>query len=110
MGKRVEARVVIQNISEIPGDEVVQLYISDLESSFRVPNSKLIGIKKINLKPGEAKNIKFLITSNMMSNVNRNGKLSLEPGRYKITIGPSSPWSKSESYGLSFSSSYFTIY
>ena len=110
MGKSVEARVVIQNISEIPGDEVVQLYISDLESSFRVPNSKLIGVKKLNLKPGEAKNIKFLITSNMMSNVNTNGKLSLEPGKYKITIGPSSPWSKSESYGLSFSSSYFNIY
>ena len=110
IGESVQASIDIKNVSKLAGEEVVQLYITDLESSFRVPHSKLIGIKKISLLPGETKNVKFLISSAMMSNINENGEMSLEPGNYKITIGPSSPWKESESYGQSFSYSYFNLH
>ena len=110
IGQSIEASINIENVSNIPGEEVVQLYITDLESSFRVPKSKLIGFKKISLNPGENKNIKFIISSDMMSNIDEKGKYRLESGNYKITIGPSSPWKESESYGLIFSYSYFSLH
>ena len=44
--------------------KLVEVYVHDLESSFRVPHSKLIGIKKISLLPRANNRVIDLIIGN----------------------------------------------
>ena len=90
-GEEVHAVVTVKNTGEIAGDEVVQLYLTDVEASVRIPISALKGFRRIRLKPGKQSEIEFTITPEMMSLVDEDGNSRLEPGQFKITIGGCSP-------------------
>ena len=90
-GDNVTVSVTVTNSGEVKSDEVVQLYISDVEASVDVPISQLYGIKRISLEPGASNEVSFEITSKMMELVNNDGERVLEPGEFKIHIGGSSP-------------------
>ncbi|PTB97064.1 glycosyl hydrolase [Marivirga lumbricoides] len=91
----------ITNTGDIAADEVVQLYISDVESSFRAPNYELIGIKRTNLKPGGSQEISFVVTPEMRSIVNESGEHMMESGEFKLFVGGASPMKRSEALGAS---------
>lgn len=95
----VECKVT--NIGTRKGDEVVQLYLSDLEASSRVPLYSLKGFKRITLEPGETKVVKFKITPDMLKLIKDDGSEVIEPGYFKIYIGGSSPSEVSLRRGLS---------
>jgi len=52
----------IQNVGEVAGQEVVQLYVSDPESSLERPVRELKGFAKVSLEPGESKAVSFTLT------------------------------------------------
>jgi beta-glucosidase len=93
----IEANVT--NTGTTAGEEVVQAYITDLESSVSAPLFSLCGIKRLNLKPGESAVVKFTITPEMMMLVNLNGESILESGKFKVAVGGSLPTSRSETLG-----------
>ena len=103
------AKVTITNMSDYKTEEVVQLYISDLDADFRVPNSSLKGVKKIKLNPRETKNIKFSIDKEMLQSVNNDGKLVFDPGLFKVSIGNSSPGRRSLELGANISQVSFNV-
>ena len=76
-------------------DEIAQIYISFKGKGYRVPNSKLIGLKRVKLKAGESKKIKFSIRPEDIQNIDQNGDNVFYKGKYKLTIGACSPWNKS---------------
>jgi beta-glucosidase len=80
----------ITNTSAIPGHEVVQMYIRDLVSTVTRPVMELKGFKKVFLKPGENKEIQFIISSEQLSFTNINMEYVVEPGEFEIMIGNSS--------------------
>jgi len=90
-GEDVNLEVTIKNTGKIEADEVVQLYISDLEATVSVPLYSLKELKRIHLKPGESTQVEFTITPEMMHIINNDGESVLEPGEFKVTIGGSSP-------------------
>ncbi len=92
----VKASVEITNKSAFAGEEVIQLYISDIEASVIVPKYELKKFKRISLKPGETRKIQFTITPEMLKFVDNNGERKLEPGEFKVFIGGSSPGKRSE--------------
>ncbi len=94
------ASVNVKNIGNQTADEVVQLYISDLEASVRVPNFALRGIKCIHLKPGQTEKVEFYITSDMLKMVDEDGASPLEPGKFKIFISPAAPGKRAVELGL----------
>ncbi|MFC2137696.1 glycoside hydrolase family 3 C-terminal domain-containing protein [Bacteroidota bacterium] len=98
-GDEITAEVLVKNTGSITGEEVVQLYITDMEASFRVPKYSLIGINKVELNSGESKLVSFTITEKMMSSINMNGEVVIEPGQIKITIGGSLPGIRSTELG-----------
>jgi beta-glucosidase len=100
MADSLEVKVTVSNQGQQAGSEVVQLYISDLQASFRVPKQSLRGIRRIDLKPGEAREVSFRITPEMISQVNMEGKPVIEPGRFRLTIGGCSPGSRGEALGM----------
>jgi len=88
-GESLELTADITNVGSTTGDEVVQLYLTDLESTVNTPIRKLVAFNRINLLPGETKQIEFTITSDQLSIYNNDGRQVLEPGRFTLTIGGS---------------------
>ncbi len=92
--------VTVTNTGKIEAEEVVQLYITDVESKLAaVPLFTLNGIKRIKLKAGESARLKFDITPAMLELVDEKGKRVLESGKFNISIGGSLPGKRSEALG-----------
>lgn len=98
-GDSINVSVTVTNSGEVKSDEVVQLYISDVEASVAVPISQLYGIKRISLEPGASQEVSFEITPKMMELVNNDGERVLEPGEFEIHIGGSSPGKRAVELG-----------
>jgi len=80
----------IQNTGDRQGAEVAQLYINDTQSTVTRPVMELKGFEKINLLPGEKKNVEFTLTSEHLSMLDRNMNKVVEPGNFSVMIGSSS--------------------
>jgi beta-glucosidase len=98
-GEAVHATVTVKNVGEVASDEVVQLYLTDVEGSIRTPISALKGFQRIRLKPGQHREVAFTITPEMMSLVGEDGESRLEPGQFKVTIGGCSPGKRGTDLG-----------
>lgn len=95
----VDIEVTVTNTGKLDGDEVVQLYITDLESSVAAPLFSLRGVKRVHLKAGAATTVKFTVTPEMMMLVNAKGESVLESGKFQISVGGSLPGKRSEALG-----------
>jgi len=98
-GEAVHAIVTVKNTGEVVSDEVVQLYLTDVEASARTPISALKGFHRSRLEPGQQRTVAFTITPEMMSVVDENGDSRLEPGQFRVTIGGCSPGKRSTDLG-----------
>jgi beta-glucosidase len=90
-GEDVVVSVVVKNVGERAGDEVVQLYIKALDAPFVVPLHELRGFARLPLEPGEAQRISFTLTTRDFSLIDEAGKRLFQPGRYRIFMGGSQP-------------------
>ena len=95
-GEGLRGSVVIKNVGEMEGDEVVQIYLKDLEASERVPHHKLCGFGRVHLMPGEAKRMDFEIAPEQFEIICTNGERKYEPGAFRISAGGSQPDGYSE--------------
>lgn len=94
-----KVQVNITNSGDVKSDEVVQMYISDIEASVAVPNFKLINTKRITLDRGASQNIEFELTPENFEIIKEDGTKTIEPGTFKIYIGGSSPMPRSMELG-----------
>ncbi len=109
-GENVEITFTITNSGKVAGDEVAQLYLTDLEASTRTPRYALKGIERIHLVPGESKIVKFTVPPEAMKLVLDDGTSVIEPGEFMITIGGASPGQRSLDLGSpEFISTTFTV-
>jgi beta-glucosidase len=88
------ATVTVTNTGKFAGEEVVQLYISDPVASISRSVKELKNYKKINLQPGEKKEVIFNITPNDLKFYNANLKYDWEPGQFIIQIGTNSNYTR----------------
>lgn len=96
LGQDVNVSVVVKNVGNYEADEVVQLYLKDVEASVRVPNWELKGVKRISLKPGEEVKLDFTVAARQMALIDNDGRCVLEPGLFELFVGGSQPDSRSE--------------
>ncbi len=90
VGETVEISCRITNVSNIAGDEVLQLYCRDLYASIPRPVKELKGFLRVNLEPGQTKSIKFKLPVNMMAFYDIDLDLVIEPGIIEVMVGSSS--------------------
>ena len=90
-GKSLDVKLKVTNTGKVSATEVVQFYLSDIDTSVPVPLQQLIGFQRIQLKPGQRKTVKFTVTPEMMMLFDEDGKQKLEPGKFNITAGGCSP-------------------
>ena len=81
----------VENAGGREGDEVVQLYVTDLEASVRVPIRSLAGVERVHLKPGERRVVSFTIDRRQLAVITDDGRTVVEPGEFKVTIGGKQP-------------------
>jgi beta-glucosidase len=89
-GGEVYVSVDVKNTGKRDGNEVVQLYIDDELSSMSRPVKELKGFEKINLAAGEKKTVKFKLTPEDLSFLDKNLEPVVEPGMFKVMVGSSS--------------------
>lgn len=87
---QVSVSVDVKNTGNYDGDEIVQLYIEDIESSVVTPKKLLKGFNRVHLKQGETKNIEFNLDFDSFKLMDINYEWVVEPGNFKIMIGSSS--------------------
>lgn len=80
----------VKNVGEWDGDEVVQVYVSDLCASVVRPYQEFAGCARIFLKAGEEKKISFMMRTDQFAFVDVDNKWSVEKGDMEIKIGSAS--------------------
>lgn len=87
----VTVTVTVKNTGNRPGKEVVQLYVGDEESSVFRPVRELKGFEKVELQPGEAKDVSFTLDKRSFAYWNTQiHDWYVENGSFTVEIGHSS--------------------
>lgn len=90
-GDKITFSVNVKNTGSRIGEEVVQLYISDLKSSVPRPVKELKGFEKISLQPGQQKTVTFTVDKTALSFFDAaKHDWVAEPGKFEALIGASS--------------------
>jgi len=87
----ITVSVDIENTGDCDGDEVAQLYITDMLTSVNTPVIELKGFERVSLKKGEKKSVVFELTPYQLSLLNPNMVRVLEPGIFRVHVGGVSP-------------------
>jgi beta-glucosidase len=97
----VEVSATVTNSGSVTADEVVQLYLTDVQASVRVPLYALKGIRRLHLAPGVSQPVRFTITPDMLAVITEKGESVMEPGAFRVFIGGALPGARSEALGAS---------
>lgn len=95
-GENLKVSFTLTNTGAYAGDEVVQLYLQDKVASLARPVKELKDFAKISLKPGEQKEVSFVITPDKLSFYKSGAGWISEPGTFKLMLGTSSDQIKLE--------------
>ncbi|WP_321335444.1 glycoside hydrolase family 3 N-terminal domain-containing protein [uncultured Bacteroides sp.] len=87
----VDVQVNVTNTGKRAGDEVVQLYVTDMYASVKTRITELKDFVRVNLKPGESKTVSFELTPYQLSLLNDRMDRVVEEGEFKILVGGISP-------------------
>jgi len=90
-GADVSLSVTVENTGSVAGEEVVQLYLTDLEASAPVPIRTLVGVQRVLLQPGEQKQISFEVTERQLSLIDAEDQRVVEPGLFEVSVGGKQP-------------------
>jgi beta-glucosidase len=90
----VDGEIVIEataaNIGDRTGDEVVQLYLRDVEGSVSRPVLELKGFRRVRLAAGERATVTFRLAAEQLAFTGADRRLRIEPGRIDVHVGTSS--------------------
>jgi len=89
-GETLTVTCNIKNTGKCAGAEVVQLYIRDMVASITRPVKELKEFQKVYLKPGESKELTFILDKQKLSFYNQSMQWVTEPGQFEVMIGDSS--------------------
>jgi beta-glucosidase len=90
-GADVQLSVAVENTGSVSGEEVVQLYLTDLEASVPVPTRSLVGVQRIFLRPGERRRLTFTLTARQLSLIDTQMERIVEPGLFELSVGGKQP-------------------
>jgi beta-glucosidase len=86
----VAVSVDVANVGDRSGDEVVQVYVRDVEATVTRPVKELRGFARVRLAAGERRRVTFRLAAEQLAFTDLDGRLVVEPGRVAVMIGTSS--------------------
>ena len=84
-------RAEVKNTGKVAGDEVVQLYVRDVEASVPVPRLHLEGFRRLRLRAGQKTTVAFPLRPEQLACYDDDGKPFVEPGDFEISVGGGQP-------------------
>ncbi|MDQ1214219.1 glycoside hydrolase family 3 N-terminal domain-containing protein [Pantoea anthophila] len=82
--------VTVENRGEYEGDEVIQVYLRDIQASLVRPIKELKAFQRVRLAPAQSAEVKFRIPSDMLNFTDNQGRRRVEPGEFNLMIGNAS--------------------
>jgi beta-glucosidase len=86
----VRVGVTVANTGARAGEEVVQLYASDLVASVARPEASLIGFTRVDLPAGEVARVTFNVHPSRLAFYDEDMNFVVEPGQFRFAVGGSS--------------------
>jgi len=81
----------VKNTGSRGGDEVVQVYVGEINPPVKRPIKQLRGFKRVSIAAGETKSVTIPVAiKDMMFWNDKAKKFEIEPGKYEIQVGASS--------------------
>ena len=88
---KLQVSLTVSNTGKVKGKEVIQLYVADTESSVQRPVKELKAFDKIELEPGESKDVSFTLNKRDFSYYSKvYSRWLAESGKFEILAGSSS--------------------
>ena len=87
---RAKVSVTVTNTGSRDGDEVVQLYITDLVASTSRPRKQLRGFQRIGIPKGESRTVTFELGPEAFQVIGPDMQPAVEPGDFTLAVGASS--------------------
>jgi beta-glucosidase len=81
----------VENTGDRDGDEVAQLYVTDVFTSVITPIMELKGVHRVHLAKGEKQTVTFQLTPYQLSLLNADMTRVVEPGVFRVHVGGASP-------------------
>ena len=79
--------VCVENIGDVVGDEIVQIYVSDLVASVVTPFVTLKAFRRVTLAPGEKQTVGFDLGPDAFRVYSARHKFEVESGEFMIRVG-----------------------
>ena len=83
----VNVTFTVKNTGKVTGKETAQVYIHDIFASTVKPMKELAGFQKVELAPGESKEITITIGYKQLRTLNAKCEWIVEPGEFEIFLG-----------------------
>jgi len=90
-GDSIEVSVEVENAGSLAGEEVVQLYMTDVSASVPVPIRALAGFRRVALQPGERRRVTFTLAPRQLSLIDAADLRVVEPGTFELSVGGKQP-------------------
>jgi len=86
----IRVDVEVKNTGSVAGTEIAQLYIRNIGGSIEEPVRELRGFQRVELQPGQSKQIEFTLGFDELSYYNLDMDRVIEPTEYQVWVGGSS--------------------
>ena len=86
-GDSLHIRIDVSNTGQIAGKEIVEIYIKDHVSSVSPDVRRLVRFRKIDLEPGETKNVEFSVSENDFAFIRADNNWTTEAGYFTVFVG-----------------------
>ena len=87
-GEPVRFSVDITNMGDMDGDEIVQVYLTDLYCRITQSEKKLKAFKRVHVPAGETRTVSFELPYSDLSFLNERLDPEVEAGDFEILVGP----------------------
>jgi len=89
-GSSFKVTTDIKNTGSVAGDDVVQLYTHEDDTSILQPVRTLEGFRRVTLAPGASQSVTFTLGQRNLGFYNDQGQFVLEPGTVDVWVSDSS--------------------
>ena len=86
-----DVEVTIKNTGSVDIEEVLQVYVKDLKSSYAVKNHSLCGIKRVKLAASEEKTVNLRVQGKAFVIYDNDGMRKVDSDSFKLYVGVSQP-------------------
>ena len=109
IGGELACSYEIGNDSDIPGDEVIQIYFSAEDAGIDAPRYQLVGFERCHFAGRGSKRFERTIPTSELALVDADGHRAPRPGRYTLCVSGSAPGHRARALGMPQLSASFTI-